>query len=137
MAEKMAGLARHWRAILARYGQDVIVFPKSGDEGAETRAFVQPLAERGEDQRVPSPLGLRREDKFLYLGPGTVPLEEGGRVDLGQERYMVQAAHSIGPGLFWQGGPAAHGRGEGELNWNWSISPRPWRTISPPGERRP
>ena len=45
----------------------------------------------------------RREDKFLYLGPGTVPLEEGGRLDLGQERYMVQAAHSIGPGLFWQG----------------------------------
>lgn len=64
MAEKMAGLARHWRAILARYGQDVIVFPKSGDEGAETRAFVQPLAERGEDQRVPSPWGCGGRTSF-------------------------------------------------------------------------
>lgn len=103
MVGNMTGLARHWRAILAQYGQNVTVFPRNGEEGAQTRAFVQPLAERREDQRVPSPLGLRWEDKFLYLGPGTVPLEEGGRVDLGQERYMVQAAHSIGPGLFWQG----------------------------------
>ena len=103
MTEKISGLTRHWHTILARYGQVVTVFPKGGDEGAETRAFVQPLAERGEDQRVPSPLGLRREDRFLYLGPGTVPLEEGGRVQLGQENYVVQAAHSIGPGLFWQG----------------------------------
>ena len=102
-AGKMAGLARHWHVILARYGQSVTVFPKSGDGSAETRAFVQPLAERGEDQRVPSPLGLRREDRFLYLGPGEVPLEEGGRVRLGQEDYVVQAAHSIGQGLFWQG----------------------------------
>ena len=27
---KMTGLARHWRAILAQYGQNVTVFPRNG-----------------------------------------------------------------------------------------------------------
>ena len=90
-------------ALLDRYGQCVTLYRGGVEAGREVRAFLQPLREAGREQARPSPLGLRREDKFLYLGPGTVPLEEGGRVDLGQERYMVQAAHSIGPGLFWQG----------------------------------
>ena len=92
---KMTGLARHWRAILAQYGQNVTVFPRNGEEGAQTRAFVQPLAERREDQRVPSPLGLRREDRYLMLGEPDVPAAPGDRVVWRESGYEVRTAHPI------------------------------------------
>ena len=91
-------MEREWQAILSRYGQPVTVYLPRQEEGAQTRAIVQPVLTVGEDQRVPSPLGLRREDRFLYLGPAQVPLEEGGWVVWRGERYTVQAAHPLGSG---------------------------------------
>ena len=100
--------------LLDRYGQCVTLYRGGVEPGREVRAFLQPLREAGREQARPSPLGLRREDQFLYLGPGEIPLEEGGRVRWDGADYVAQAAHSIGPGLFWQGvlRPADEERGE-------------------------
>ena len=86
-----------WRSILKRYGQTVTVYLPGQQEGVETQAFLQPVLRQGEDQQVPSPLGLRREDRFLYLGPVQVPLQDGAQVEWQKNRYTVESAHLVGP----------------------------------------
>lgn len=90
-------MGREWKAILARYGQSVTVYPDPAGEGTALRAFLQPVLERGEGQLTPSPLGLRREDRFLYLGPADIPLTAGvSRVSWEGQDYEVQSAHPVG-----------------------------------------
>ena len=60
-----------WAAILNRYGQRVTV--TRGAEQKTVRAFVQSVLDK-EQQLAPSPLGLRREERCLYLGPAHLPL---------------------------------------------------------------
>ena len=87
-------MKREWEAILSRYGSPVTVV--TGEERRELRAFLQPVLDRGEGQR-PSPLGLVREDRHLYLGPAEVPLKAGiSRVEWQGQEYEVQAAHPVG-----------------------------------------
>lgn len=82
---------REWRAILTRYGQRVTV------DGAVHQAFLQPVLDKREGQECPSPLGLRRDDRFLYLGPADVPLKAGvSMVTVDGQDYVVQTAHPIG-----------------------------------------
>lgn len=95
---------RAWKSILRRYGQEVTLHPAGGGEGISLKAFLQPVLQKSEDQQVPSPLGLRREDRFLYLGPADVPLADGDQVEWQGGHYAVQSAHPVGPetgGHFW------------------------------------
>lgn len=90
-----------WQAILARYGQSVTVSPSPEEESVTLRAMLQPMLERGE-QIAPSPLGGRREDRFLYLGPRDTPLRAGeSLVECGGTTYRVQAAHLVGEHHWW------------------------------------
>ena len=84
-----------WRAILRRYGEPVSVIPRAGGTGQGTRAFVQPVLDRGTEQREPSPLGLRREDRYLMLGEPDVPAAPGDRVVWRESGYEVRTAHPI------------------------------------------
>ncbi len=62
--------------LMRRYGQTVEVV-RAG-ERIPARAFVQPIVTRPEGrQHMPTPLGLRREDRFLYLGEPQVELKAG------------------------------------------------------------
>jgi len=89
---------REWREILRRYGQTVTVYGGDG-QGREVRAFLQPVLENRTEQLTPSPLGLRREDLALYLGPKDVPLvARESRVTWRGRDYDVQSAHPVGPG---------------------------------------
>ena len=62
---------RQWDQILRRYGVSVEVC----DDGVcrQVKAFMQHVLDKDE-QLVPSPLGLRREERVLYLGPADVEL---------------------------------------------------------------
>ena len=51
-----------WAALLAKYGQRVVLH--QGDSMVDTRAFLQPIREKGQAQSLPSPLGWQREDRF-------------------------------------------------------------------------
>ena len=58
----------------------------------------QPVTERDRAQEAPSPLGLRREDRFLYLGKPEEPLTPGCWVEWNGTGYEVQTAHPIQAG---------------------------------------
>ncbi len=89
---------REWRDILRRYGQIVTVYGGDG-EGRTVRAFLQPMREKNTEQLAPSPLGLRPEDRLLYLGPKDVPLSaRESRVEWNGNVFDVQSAHPAGPG---------------------------------------
>ena len=63
--------------LLDRYGQCVTLYRGGVEPGREVRAFLQPLREAGREQARPSPLGLRREDRYLMLGEPDVPAAPG------------------------------------------------------------
>ena len=88
-------LEREFARILARYGQQVRVYTKSDPKGVTLHAFVQPMREKGTEQSVPSPLGQVKQDRFVYLGPADRELDENSRVEMGDEHFLVQAAHPI------------------------------------------
>ena len=85
------------QGLLDRYGQSVTVRSGTTQETAAGRAFLQPILDRREDwkQRRPSPLGLARKDRFLYLGEPDLPLSMGDKVTCLGVDYEVQAAQAI------------------------------------------
>ena len=87
-----------WQAILTRSGRDVTLYSPQYPEGTTLRAMVQPVLERTGEQQVPSPLGMRREDRFLYLGKPEEPLTPGCWVEWNGTGYEVQTAHPIQAG---------------------------------------
>ena len=93
------------QGLLDRYGQAVTVLGGSAQEPVAGRAFLQPILDRREDwkQRRPSPLGLARKDRFLYLGEPDLPLSMGDRVSCLGVDYEVQAAQPI-----WVGKVLSH-----------------------------
>ena len=81
--------------LLDRYGQCVTLYRGGVEAGREVRAFLQPLREAGREQARPSPLGLRREDRYLMLGEPDVPAAPGDRVVWRESGYEVRTAHPI------------------------------------------
>ena len=90
-------MKQEWRAVLWRYGRTVRL-TAPGREEREVRVFLQPVLDRDE-QWKPSPLGLRREERMLYLGPGDVELFPGETVVTdGAARYEVRSTRPVGEG---------------------------------------
>lgn len=87
-------MRREWKAILNRYGRCVLV-STPGREDLEVKVFLQPVLDRDE-QLKPSALGLRREERMLYLGPGEVELFPGETVVKdGACRYEVRSTRTV------------------------------------------
>ena len=110
---------REWRAILNRYGHQVLAYPEAGAEAVPVRAFLQPVREKGEEQRGPSPLGLRRDDRFLYLGPpGAALTARASLVEWDGWTFEVQAAQAV------DGGGSPH-------HWWAVLRPRDREAVGP------
>lgn len=94
-------MEREWRSLLAMYGQEVTL-RLEGMEDRPLRAFLQPVLDREREQRLPSPLGQRLEDRYLYLGPADIPLEAGrSQVEWKDRAFEVQSAHLVGDSHWW------------------------------------
>ena len=87
-------MTREWRGILSRYGQSVTL--RQGEKAVQLRALVQPVLEESRPQAEPTPLGLARRERFLYLGPAEHPLDRDTLVEWRGERFRVQRAHLAG-----------------------------------------
>ena len=83
--------------ILARHGQDVTVRYGGGRPERAARAFLQPIVERREDwrQETPTPLGVVRRDRYLYLGEPEVELTGCEELEWNGERFRMQAVEAI------------------------------------------
>ena len=99
-----------WRQILSRYGQNVTLHRQDGEEGTVCRAFLQPALERrGEGyQTLPTPLGLVRQDQWIYLGSPEVSLDTlgDGYVAWGERKFSIRAAQPVYLGdelAYWWG----------------------------------
>ena len=90
-------MEREWSALLERYGQAVTVH--RGEGACASRAFLQPVRSSGQEQQLPGPLGLRREDRFLYLGNAQLPLSPGDWLEWEGRGFEVQSTHPIYLGL--------------------------------------
>ena len=97
-------MEREWTSILARFGQEVTLTDPKG-ESVSVQAFVQPILER-QPQLEPSPLGERREERWLYLGPPENALTAGETgVTWGDRNFVVETARQVwagdGPSHWW------------------------------------
>lgn len=86
--------------ILRRYGQTVELHYDGDETGVAVRAFLQPILEQGAGKwkDLPTPLGRARQDRFLYLGDPSAPLEalkETGWVAWRGQEFTVQAAQPV------------------------------------------
>ncbi len=90
-------MEQEWKGILARFGQEVTL-RKDGTDSS-FRAFVQPALDRGKDQELSGPLGVGRQDRFLYLGPSSHPVDLDTLVTWRGQEFRVQAAHLLGEGV--------------------------------------
>jgi len=90
-------MKREWKALLGRYGRRVTLMVP-GQEPLQVKAFLQPILDK-EPQLQPSPLGLRMEERMLYLGPGEVLLSPGTLLAIQEgQRWAVRSARSVGDG---------------------------------------
>ncbi len=82
--------------VMRRYGQAVEVGPAG--EMASARAFLQPVIHHRKDdqQYLPTPLGRRPEEQYLYLGEPGRALEAGrDRVRWNGREFLITRAHPI------------------------------------------
>ena len=86
-----------WKAILNRFGQQVLVYNEGQKQGCiPTRAILQPAPVKGEAQLVPGPLGLERKDRLFYLGPSGVGLTPRHTfVEWNGQTYEVEEARAV------------------------------------------
>lgn len=83
-------------SLMNRYGQVVEIV--RAEEVISARAFLQPITnkQKQEMQHLPTPLGVRREDRFLYLGQPQVEVTAGeSQVSWNGQKFDVQSAHPI------------------------------------------
>jgi hypothetical protein len=91
-------------ALLERYGQSVEVVRE--ETAISARAFLRPILTKREHehQLLPTPLGLCREDQFLYLGQEKLTAGQDRVLWQGQS-FSVQSAEAI-----YAGGELTHYR---------------------------
>lgn len=88
-----------WEKILARYGAPMTVHVEGAEEGTPTFALIQPIRDR-DRQEVASPLGWRKQERFLYLGEPEVSLDvgEGGFLRCQGQEFEVFSARKVNLG---------------------------------------
>ncbi len=91
-------MTKTFPTLLSRYGQMVHLHGEGAQEDTLCMAFLQAVPDRREEQRVPTPLGLAWQKRFLYLGhPGgdLNALGDKGYISWKGGRYRVRTAHLV------------------------------------------
>ena len=94
-------MEREGQGILSRYGQQVTL--RRGEQSISLKALLQPVLEEEKLQRLPTPLGLGSQEKFLYLGPPNQAVDVDTLMECQGREYRVSRAHRAGEGVcpYW------------------------------------
>lgn len=87
-------MRRIWKRILSWYGQDVTL--SQGEARRTVKALIQPVLDGSREQAAPSPLGVGRQEQFLYLGAVEQPMDTDTVVEWRGRRYRVKRTHVAG-----------------------------------------
>lgn len=81
---------------LARFGRRMTLYTKQHPEGVVVMAMLQPVRDRGTAKAVPTPLGWEIQDRFTYIGPAWVSLEDGCcRLEADGVWYWMRTAQPV------------------------------------------
>ncbi len=92
-------MEQEFQQLLTKYGQTMTIQYGLDGELVETKAFLEPVLDRREEweQRVPTAIGIVRQDRFIYLGDPNVPMDTvgDGHILCRGKVYYVQTAQEI------------------------------------------
>lgn len=92
-------MGTEFEGLVNRYGQTMVVQYGIDGESIETKGFLEPVLDRREEweQRLPTAVGIVRQDRFIYLGHPDVPMDtvEDIYVQCRGKQYYVQTAQEI------------------------------------------
>lgn len=84
------------RWVLPRYGQTVTLTRRDG--GQETgRAMLQPILEKagGKAQEIFTPLGVKSNNRYLYLGPPDLALDQAAYLTCEGRDFAIRQAQPV------------------------------------------
>lgn len=85
-----------WERIIARHGQTVVLTRKSDGSVLEAKAFLQPVLKEREDLPLAvTPLGGVSDQRWMYLGGASTPLEAGDRLASEGLKLVVQESQVV------------------------------------------
>jgi len=83
-------------SIINRHGQRAVLVRKSSGETVELRAFLQPVLKKQIHPPVTvTPLGAVSEERWTYIGMGSIGIAPGDKVRQSDQTWEVQEAREV------------------------------------------
>ncbi len=83
--------------MIDRYGGPLTLLRKN--KNVNFRGFLQPYMSRQEPDLKMSPMGQIPLGRFLFIGPGSIPVEQGEDIRQGNRVFTLRQAEPV----YWNG----------------------------------
>ena len=89
-------MKKRMEAIISQHGQSAVLVRKDSGETVELRAFLQPILKKQLHPPVAvTPLGAVSEQRWTYIGPGSIAVAPGDRLRQNDLLWVVQESRGV------------------------------------------